>query len=176
MPKGTLITMNTEHEDFLKRICDEVDRITEEYLPKDMSAEDIQVNVRLITNKDANPLGEHIRLIGTSIFVRLDSIKFDTPPLSPGQRSFNKGLDKFLGFETVWMHLEHMSSVAPGKDIEINGQLHHTCNVSVMEESLFRIVGTCEEFFDGIQDPIMEYVTQSSATTETSKDKGDEHP
>ena len=163
--------MSQEHDDFLKRICNEVDRITEEFLPSDLCAEDIEVNVRLITNKNANPLGDKIRIIGNTVFLRIDSIKYDAPALSPGQRAFNKGLDKFLGFETVWMNLEHLSSVSPGKDLEIDGQLRHTCHISIMEDSLFRIVGSCIDFFDSIQDPLMEYLTQTTTTENAGSEK-----
>ncbi len=156
-----------EHEEFLQKICEEVDKITEQYLPDDLSPEDVEINVRLLTGK--NPLGESIRLLGNSIFVRLHSIKFDTPPVTPGQRSLHRS-DKFLGRDTSWVNLEHISSLYPGKDIDIEGRQTKTCFVCIMEETVYRITGTCEEFFDSIHTPLMCYATESHAAPPLSQE------
>lgn len=146
--------MNHEHEEFLQKICDEVDKLTEQYLPANLSPEDVQINVRLITGK--NSLGDHIRLLGNAIFVRLDSIKFDTSSLHPGQRSLHRS-DKFLGMDIIWVNIEHISSLYPGKTIEIEGYQTKTCYISIMEENMYRVSGTCEEFFEDIHTPLVQY-------------------
>ena len=152
--------MNHEHEQFLQRICDEVDKLTEQYLPANLSPEDVQINVRLITGK--NSLGDRIRLLGNAIFIRLDSIKFDTPPVIPGQRSLHRS-DKFLGIDTLWVNIEHISSLYPGKTIDIEGSQTKTCYISIMEENIYRVSGTCEEFFEDIHTPLVQYYADTQA-------------
>ena len=148
--------MKNEHHAFLQLICDEVDKLTAKHCPIDISPGNIQVNIKILTGK--NPLGDHIRLLGNAVMVRLDTIKYDIPPLTAGRPRDIHQRDKFLGFEPLWVNLEHMSSAYPGKDIEIEGKIVNTCHVSIMEDNAFRIQGTCEEFFDSIHVPLMEYL------------------
>lgn len=144
-------------EEFLIFLAKKVDELADEYMPEDINLKEYDIRIRFVTKK--NPLGDYLRLVGNSIFIRLDTIKYDSPPLHPAG-SKNRS-DKFLGFDPIWVTVEHITSVAPGKDMDINGTLTKTCHVSIMEESLFRIPGTCETFFASIQDPINEYTTSS---------------
>lgn len=146
--------MSNIHEEFLQRIVDEVDRMVDEYCPEDLTPDDIQVTIKVTQGK--HPLGDKIRLLGSSIMVRLETIKYDIPTLNPGQRGISRS-DKFLGFDTLWVNIEHISSLYPGKTLDIEGSYAKTCFVSVMEENLHRIVGTCEEFFDSVQTPLMDF-------------------
>ncbi len=155
------LSMN-EHEQFLQNICDVVDVFIAEHLPSDLSLEDIQVNIKLITGK--NPLGTSIRLLGSTVFARLETIKFDTPSTNPGQRAISR-MDKFLGLDVIWVNIDHLSSVYPAKDMDIYGKTTKTCYVSIMDESLFRLQGTCEEFFERIQTPLMDYLTKVNASS-----------
>jgi hypothetical protein len=159
-------TKEQEHAEFLQRVCDEVDRLTKEFLPDDLDPEDVQVNVRFVTGK--NPLGNRIRLVGNTVMVRLDVIKYDTPPPQPGLKRQMDQLDKYLGVDPIWVNLEHISSVYPGKDIFIDGKRKKTTFVSLMEENLFRIEGTCEDFFDSVHDPLSAYMTSREDSTRHS--------
>ena len=155
--------MSKEHDAFLQKICEEVDRLTKEHLPTDLSPDDLRVHIRLVTGK--NPLGERLRVMGSSLFVKLDVIKFDAPSSTPGQKSYHK-IDKYLGMDIIWVHVEHITAIYPGKEIEIDGQLTRTCYVTIMEDSLYRIPGTCEDLFDSVQEPLMEYTASASAETQ----------
>ncbi len=166
--------MTEQHEQFLQRVCSEVDRITAEYLPEGLSLEDVHTHVRIIVGK--NPLGENLRVLGNDLFVRLETINFDKSSSLPGQRTSQQKGDKFLGKEIFWVRVEHISSICPGKKMEIDGSQSDTCYVSVMEEQSFRIKGTCEEFFDFIQDPLTKYQEQLSMSSreDTTNEDDDE--
>lgn len=165
-----------EHHAFLQLVCDAVDRLTEEHCPKGLNPQDIKINIKLVTGN--NPLGDHIRLLGNAVMVKLTSIKWDSPPLVAGVPRNQQRLDKFLHFEETWVNLEHMSSASPGKDIDIEGRRVKTCYVAIMEDSLFRIQGTCEEFFDSIHFPLVEYLesqNQSHSDDEADDQTKEEH-
>lgn len=151
--------MSKTKDEFLTFICDSVTKLAEENLPEGMVLDEYDINIRFV--KKNNPLGDHLRLMGQALFVRLDTIKYDTPPAGPGSKQFGK-LDKFLGEDILWINVEHITSVYPGKDMEIEGVLTKTCFVSIMEESAFRVRGSCESFFSSINDPLSEYANSAS--------------
>jgi hypothetical protein len=157
--------MSNSHEEFLQRLVDEVDRMVDEYCPEDLTPDDIQVNIKVTQGK--HPLGENIRLLGSSIMIKLETIKYDTPSLNPGQRGISRN-DKFLGFDALWVNVEHLSAVYPGKTIEIEGSYVKTCFVSLMEENVYRIVGTCEDFFESVQTPLVEFAAAAEGLQKKS--------
>jgi len=86
------------------------------------------------------------RVIGHAVYIRLENIRYDTPGMHTGGRSLTG--ERFLGRDVVWVNSEHITSISPGKAIEINGRMVPTVNISIMEENFYRIDGTCEELLD----------------------------
>lgn len=149
--------MTQQHDILLQKICEELDRIVEANLPDGLTPADVRVNVRFSTDK--NPLGDHIRLLGNTIMICLRTLSYDTLNTTiPGQRGVNRGAgDKFLGIDPIWVNVEHLGIIYPGKDMVVNGQMTPTCYVSLIEEHVYRVAGTCEEFIDSIHYPLVEY-------------------
>lgn len=161
-----MLTIDHKKEIFLQQICEEVDKLTTTLCPEGLNKEDIQVHIRFVIGD--SPLGKNIRVLGNSVMIRLESIKYDDPVVGSPRSvagAHRRGGDKFLGYDIVWVNMGHISSVYPGKDLWIEENKTQTFYIVLMEESTFRLRGTCEGFFDSITEPLSEYFSQSSSLT-----------
>ena len=82
--------------------------------------------------------------------ITFKTIRFDAPnPESKRDRLSQK--DKFLGFDEIAINIKMIVSLAPAKEMEIEGKISSTTNIILIDDTYLRVA----ESFNSLVDRLM---------------------